>query len=84
MVGLSSEQMELIRGAADGVPPLWRDRYLMQVLDNLLPNPAPNNQEVLQAVSKARRTLALGDRPRPPENPPLPHACGLRRTATRG
>ena len=60
---LSSEQLELLHGAAAAVPPNWRSRYFAAVLDQLLPNPTPSNRQVLQAIDQARRSFAMGTGP---------------------
>jgi hypothetical protein len=74
-LALSSEQLELLHGAADAVPPNWRSRYFAAVLDQLLPNPTPSDRQVLQAIDQARRSFAMGTGP--PPHYASPTAAGL-------
>jgi hypothetical protein len=59
-LALSSEQLELLHGAADAVPLNWRARFLASVADLLTLVPDPSNRDVIEAVSAARRAMALG------------------------
>ena len=61
-LALSSEQLELLHGAA-AVPPNWRTRFLAAVADLLTLVPKPSNRQVIEAVSNARRAMALGSGP---------------------
>jgi hypothetical protein len=71
-LALSSEQLELLHGAAAAVPPNWRSRFLSSVSDLLTLTQNPTNRDVIEAVSAARRAMALGTGPsgRKPLNGP--------------
>jgi hypothetical protein len=57
------EQTALIQAGAFAVPPRWRPRFLAQVAELLPPHSHPSNGDVVNAVSAARRALALGISP---------------------
>jgi hypothetical protein len=62
-LALSSEQLEILHGAAAAVPPNWQSRFFSAVADLLTLNENPSNRDVLQAISDARRSFALGTDP---------------------
>lgn len=63
-LALSSEQIEILHGAADAVPPKWRSRFIASVADLLTMTPEqPSNRDVINAVNNARRAMAIGSGP---------------------
>jgi hypothetical protein len=83
-LALSSEQLELLHGAAAAVPPNWRARFLSAVADLLTMTPDPSNRDVIEAVSAARRTMALGTGPSGAEKPPNARRNAYRRRSASG
>jgi hypothetical protein len=59
-LALTSEQLALIRSAADTVPANFRERFLLAVQDALLGRDPIINADVVAAVGRLRRTMLLG------------------------
>ena len=59
-LALTNEQLAAVHAAADAVPPNWRGRFFAAVSDLLTLTPDPSNRDVIDAVSAARRAMALG------------------------
>jgi hypothetical protein len=60
--------------AAAAVPPNWRGRFFAAVADLLTLTPDPSNRDVIEAVSAARRAMALGSTAPAAEKPLNAHA----------
>ena len=59
-LAITNEQLAAVHAAADAVPPNWRGRFFAAVSDLLTLTPDPSNRDVIEAVSAARRAMALG------------------------
>jgi hypothetical protein len=70
-LALTNEQLAAVHAAADAVPPNWRSRFFSAVADLLTLTPDPSNRQVIEAVSTARRAMALGSAPPGTEKPRL-------------
>jgi hypothetical protein len=70
-LALTNEQLAAVHAAADAVPPNWSGSFFAAVSDLLTLTPDPSNRQVLEAVSAARRAMALGTGPPTQEKPRL-------------
>ena len=83
-LALTNEQLAAVHAAADAVPLNWRSRFFSAVADLMMLTPDPSNRDVIEAVSAARRGMALGTGPPTAEKPPNARRNAYRRRAASG
>jgi hypothetical protein len=60
MLALSQEQLEMVYSAVAAPPPPWRGRLLAAISDQLTLIDAPTNRQILEVISAAKKSFALG------------------------